>query len=325
MKRFNIAAGPLDGGIAAYEAQTGLKVTTSLPAGTLGGFQTKGVQGLHPEEEALRLLLEGTGLQFVQQDSTTMSVGLRRDDSVTVTSSVTDSISMMKFTEPLIDTPQTIAVLPQFVLKDDANTTLRDALRNVPGISMAAGEAGAQGDNLTIRGFTARNDIFLDGIRDFGSYYRDSFNFDQVEVLEGPSGVQFGRGSTGGVINQESKGSDSAAICNCAGAQFGTDATMRVTVDANKTLPDVGGGMAMRVNGMGMEAGVAGQPYAEEKSALGSCAFAGAGDEYGDAIHDQLLSLYGERCAGLGLPWFFNGAAPGGSGITTMGFRTRTI
>ena len=70
-----------------------------------------------------------------------------------------------------------------------ASTTLRDSLRNVPGISLAAGEFGAQGDNLTIRGFTARNDIFLDGIRDFGSYYRDGFNYEQVDVLEGPAGI----------------------------------------------------------------------------------------------------------------------------------------
>src|SRR5579871_4805340 len=90
-------------------------------------------------------------------------------------------------------------------MHDEGVSTLRDSLRNVPGISLAAGESGAQGDNLTIRGFTARNDIFLDGIRDFGSYYRDSFDYEQVDVLEGPAGVQFGRGSTGGVINQESK------------------------------------------------------------------------------------------------------------------------
>ena len=99
-----------------------------------------------------------------------------------------------------------------------------DAVRNVPGISIAAGESGAQGDNLTIRGFTARNDIFLDGIRDFGSYYRDSFNYDQVEVLEGPAGVQFGRGSTGGIINQESKVPAADRFIH-ADTEFGTDAT----------------------------------------------------------------------------------------------------
>ncbi len=57
---------------------------------------------------------------------------------------------------------------------------------------MAAGEAGAQGDNLTIRGFTARNDIFLDGIRDFGSYYRDSFNYDRWRCWRGRRACSLG-------------------------------------------------------------------------------------------------------------------------------------
>ena len=71
-------------------------------------------------------------------------------------------------------------------MQEQGVTTLRDALRNVAGISLAAGEGGAQGDNLTIRGFTARNDLFIDGMRDFGSYYRDPFNTQEVEVLQGP-------------------------------------------------------------------------------------------------------------------------------------------
>ena len=88
--------------------------------------------------------------------------------------------------------------------------------------------AGAQGDNLTIRGFTARNDIFLDGIRDFGSYYRDTFNYEQVEALEGPAGIQFGRGSTGGVVNQESKVPTVQQFAHVQ-TQFGTDGTRRIT------------------------------------------------------------------------------------------------
>ena len=78
-----------------------------------------------------------------------------RRDTVNVSTEAAASVAMSKFTQPLLDTPQTVAVVPQFVLHDEQNTTLRDALRNVPGISMAAGEFGAQGDNLTIRGFTA--------------------------------------------------------------------------------------------------------------------------------------------------------------------------
>ena len=228
LKRFDIAAGPLDGAVKAYEKATGLTVKIVLPAGTLAGFNSQGVVGLYREDEALRLLLEGTGLNYRVEDAATMVVGVQSKDTVSVTTSITDSVSMTKFTEPLLDTAQSISVVPQFVMKDEAVTTLKDALRNVPGISLAAGEAGAQGDNLTIRGFTARNDIFLDGIRDFGSYYRDSFDYDQVDVLEGPAGVEFGRGSTGGVVNQESKVPTLQQFAHVE-AQFGTDKTRRIT------------------------------------------------------------------------------------------------
>ena len=121
----------------------------------------------------------------------------------------------------------------------------------------AAGEAGAQGDNLTIRGFTARNDIFLDGIRDFGSYYRDSFNYEQVEALEGPAGIQFGRGSTGGVVNQESKIPRADAMAD-VNALIGSDLTRRLTADLNTPLEPHLGGTAFRANVMAEEAGVAG-------------------------------------------------------------------
>lgn len=103
-----------------------------------------------------------------------------------------ESPTSPKQTASLTDTPQSITVVPQAVLQDQGVTTLRDALRNVAGISLAAGEGGAQGDSLTLRGFSARNDLFLDGMRDFGSYYRDSFNLETVEVTKGSSSVLFG-------------------------------------------------------------------------------------------------------------------------------------
>ena len=96
-------------------------------------------------------------------------------------------------------------MIPRQLIEDQADTSVREALRNVPGISIAAGEAGAQGDNLTIRGFSARNDLYLDGMRDFGSYTRDPFYLESIEVLKGPASILFGRGSTGGVVEQNSK------------------------------------------------------------------------------------------------------------------------
>ncbi len=81
-----------------------------------------------------------------------------------------------KLTQPLVSTPETVIEIPRKLLDDQGVTTMRDALRNVPGVSLAAGEGGQQGDNLSIRGFNAQNDFYLDGMHDFGSYYRDPFN-----------------------------------------------------------------------------------------------------------------------------------------------------
>ncbi len=106
---------------------------------------------------------------------------------------------------PIAEAPQTITVVPRELMEERVATTVRDALRNVTGISLAAGEGGFSGDNLTLRGFSARGDFYIDGIRDSGQYTRDPFFLESVDVMKGPSAAQFGRGSTGGVINQTSR------------------------------------------------------------------------------------------------------------------------
>jgi catecholate siderophore receptor len=110
-----------------------------------------------------------------------------------------------KLAEDQKDAPQSITVVSQELIADQGGTRLEDALRNVPGITLNAGEGAARGDTVNLRGFSAFNDFFLDGIRDAAVYTRDSFDLDSVEVLKGPSAVLFGRGSTGGAINQVSK------------------------------------------------------------------------------------------------------------------------
>src|SRR5579883_3273099 len=157
----------------------------------------------------------------------------------------TDQPALPKLQGPLRDTPQSITVVPRQYMEDRGVTNESDALRGVPGISLAAGEAGAQGNSLSLRGFTARNDIFLDGMRDFGSYYRDPFNLDEIEVLKGPSSVLFGRGSTGGVVNQVSKTPQLAPL-TAGSITFGTDNTKRATVDLARPLPELGQGAAVR-------------------------------------------------------------------------------
>ena len=308
LKRFDIPAGPLEQAISSFEKTTGMKVKVVLPTGTLVGFNSNGVIGLYREEDALRLLLKDTGLNFRMEGQDTVIIGVQARESVSVSASVAASIAMEKFPEPLIDTPQSVTVVPQFVMQDQGLSTLRDTLRNVPGISLAAGEAGAQGDNLTIRGFTARNDIFLDGIRDFGSYYRDSFNFEQVEALEGPAGIQFGRGSTGGVVNQESKVPGVEKFIDVQ-TQFGTDLTRRLTADLNSPLANTMGGTAFRLNGMAEEAGIAGRDAAEvRRFGIAPSMSIGLGTKTPATLSYEHLSE--NDTPDYGLPWLFNGVAP---------------
>ena len=105
------------------------------------------------------------------------------------------------------DTPQTINVISQQQIEQQNITTLSQALQNVPGVTVAIGEGGGgmNGDQFRIRGFNAKGDIYIDGLRDFGVYVRDSFAYEQVEVIKGPSSETFGMGTTGGVINIQQK------------------------------------------------------------------------------------------------------------------------
>src|SRR5262245_14068269 len=104
---------------------------------------------------------------------------------------------------PIQSIPTTIDVIPGEIIKEQNALTLEQTLRNVPGITSSVGEGGGgvQGDQLRIRGCNAQNDIYADCLRDFGTYSRDTFNYQEVQVLLGPAGLTFGPGSVGGVVN----------------------------------------------------------------------------------------------------------------------------
>lgn len=206
-----------------------------------------------------------------------------------------------KITQPLLDTPQSITVVPKSVIKDEGVTTLRDTLRNVAGISLAAGEGGSQGDNLTLRGFTARNDIYLDGMRDFGSYYRDAFDLEQVEVLKGPSSMVFGRGSTGGVVNQVTK-TPTLKQATEAGLQAGTDDTRRMTADINTPF---GTDAALRMNLMSQDGDVAGRDIAENRrTGFAPSVVFGLGTD--TRVKFDYFHMSEDDIPDYGVPWVFN-------------------
>ncbi|MBN3763825.1 TonB-dependent siderophore receptor [Burkholderia sp. Ac-20365] len=151
----------------------------------------------------------------------------------------------------LRDIPQAVTVIPKAVLESQAASSFSDALRNVPGITIGAAEGGQIGNNINLRGFSARTDIYLDGFRDRGQYYRDTFNLQSIDVLYGPSSLYFGRGSTGGVINQVSKEPELKKRADVS-VQAGTHDRYRTTVDLDTPITDTS---AFRINAFGQSLG----------------------------------------------------------------------
>jgi len=151
------------------------------------------------------------------------------------------------------DTPQAVTVVTGETMKQQATTTLGDALRNVPGITIAIGEGGTlAGDQFKLRGFDAKDDVYLDGLRDFAAYTRDSFNYEEVQVLKGPSGLMFGRGTGGGAINSVSK-TPFLGERYSLGLEGGNGDHVRGTADLNYQLSDTA---AVRLNLMLTDTGV---------------------------------------------------------------------
>ena len=132
----------------------------------------------------------------------------------------------------LMDVPQSVVVINKALMESQGATSLQSAIRNVPGITIGAAEGGTIGNNFNINGFSARTDLYLDGMRDRGQYYRDVFALEQIEVLFGPASLLFGRGSTGGVINQVTKkpGLKNATELS---ASVTTNGLVRTTADVN--------------------------------------------------------------------------------------------
>ena len=159
-----------------------------------------------------------------------------------------EQVASPKYLAPLRDTPQTITVIPEAVIREQNLLSLTDILSTVPGITFGAGEGGTGGsDSVNLRGYSANSDITIDGVRDSGAYVRsDSFNVQQVEVTNGANSVFNGSGSVGGTINMVSKVAQDDTFTQ-ASAAIGTDNYYRATVDTNQKLDE---NTAIRLNGM---------------------------------------------------------------------------
>ena len=197
----------------------------------------------------------------------------RRLGSLTVTDTAIDEsynrtvTESVKSTAPLLDTPQTISVIPQELIRDRAARSLADVLRNTPGISFDAGENGfgTSSNNFTLRGFDTSGSVFIDNDRDSGSYARDVFNIESVEVVKGAA-ADNGRGSAAGYVNINTKRPrlDSFVVADLSYGfdQYDSKSRKRGSLDANQRLGET---TAFRLNMVVEDSGVPGRELAKNK------------------------------------------------------------
>ena len=194
---------------------------------------------------ALIALVTGPALAGPAADA---SAGASEIDTVQVVGSTLRKAESPKYTEPVLDTPQTITVVDRAVIEQQNLLGLRDVLGTLPGITFGAGEGGGgYGDSITLRGYTASSDITTDGVRDSAQYTRsDTFNLESIELVNGANSAMSGAGSVGGNINLVSK-SAHAGDASAFALGAGTDGYARATADANL---DFDNGLALRLNAM---------------------------------------------------------------------------
>ncbi len=159
--------------------------------------------------------------RFGQQRQTLTVVGKRSQHEEVATATRTNTPAKL--------VPQSIDSVKASELTAFGQPTLSEALTGIPGVN-ASGDT--RFDGVTIRGFSASNDFYLDGFRDDMQYTRDLGNIERVEVLKGPAAVLYGRGSTGGIVNRVSKVPQKGQASSVS-AQVGSFDSRRFAADLN--------------------------------------------------------------------------------------------
>ena len=270
--QYAIGPGPLGELLEQFEQVSGIKVRLAMEA--LAVIQSSGVSGRLSLEEALDQLVAGTSLSVRLTSPSVALIDIAaQSESVEVTATA-PGVQSPKYQVPLRDIAQTIAVIPRAVMDEQGATTLSEALRNVPGITLQAGEGGGSsntaGDMFHMRGFNASNSLFVDGVRDDGLISRDVFNLEQVEVFLGPTGSDIGRGTAAGYVNMTTKTPQAGSVYS-ATYSGGTAEQSRLSADVNWGRPmDHQGSWAsrsaFRLNVLWQDSGVPGRDEVTHES-----------------------------------------------------------
>lgn len=258
---YNISAGSLKNALDNFIKQTGISV--SYDSSKIEGIKTEGLSGKFSTQEGLDRLLVESGLQAVPQadgyilkEGQVLSPKTKTTNKPTVLPMVQVSADKdpgyaaprstyaMKTDTLLRDTPQSVTVITQKQLQDQAPLSMIEAIRYVPGIGLSSGEGNR--DAVVFRGNRSTGDFYIDGVRDDVQYFRDFYNIERIEVLKGANGMIFGRGGSGGVINRVRKEAnwDPIQQIRFSGGSYNHK---RFSMDTGYALNDM---VAVRLNGL---------------------------------------------------------------------------
>ncbi|WP_162989516.1 TonB-dependent siderophore receptor [Comamonas sp. lk] len=252
------------------------------------------------------------GHAMAQQETTLSTVNV---EAAADSGFKTEASTQGKFTAPLLDTPKTVQVISEDLIKQTGATSLQDALRSTPGITFGNGEGGnPSGDQPFIRGMDAQSSTFVDGMRDISAGTREVFNVESVEVIKGADSAYAGRGGAGGSINISTKKAKNENFIS-GDVGLGTDNYLRGTLDINRKINDT---TAFRLNAMGHSADVPGRNGPDNKRwGIAPTVTFGLGTPTEVSLSWQHLQT--DNTPDGGVPYLYSNAAmaklPGGSTV----------
>jgi catecholate siderophore receptor len=237
----------------------GAGAATDVIADATGSFRIDlpaGIYRVSAVESGYQQVEQPVELHAGAQTRLTLTLKIEKNvESVTVTASdgyaTTMETTASRVPIRVLDLPQSTYTVTHQLLEDRGVSSLKDALAGVPGVQPTLGEG--RRDSFNIRGFTAGTDQYIDGVRDDAPYFRDLSNTEQLDVVEGPAGVLYGRGSSGGLVNRITKKPTMEGVEGTIAVTGGSYGERRIEADASDSwLQNTLGG---RLTGAGESTG----------------------------------------------------------------------
>ncbi|WDY58187.1 TonB-dependent siderophore receptor [Pseudomonas sp. PSKL.D1] len=224
-QQYNIAAGSLSDVLYQFARQAG--ITLSSTPDLTDNLSSQGLQGRYSTEQALRHLLNGTGLEAASQDgrsfvlhTNTDGAALSLPDTDVRSFSLGNALGSMegynathsqvatKTSMPLVETSQSVSVVTRQQMDDQGSQTVAQAMRYTPGVLTNPYGATHRYDYVAMRGFNdgSVDNIYVDGLKsmgDNGTYSTmqvDPYFLERIDIVKGPSSVLYGRSSPGGLV-----------------------------------------------------------------------------------------------------------------------------